>query len=190
MQFNIDNYKGKYAMYCKTKEEAKEFCKYLNSVGKTWRDGSPYVSNATCPCPAFYWFNEGTWSYTCGENYAGYTILKWSDVNRLSFIKADLKTGDVILLRNGTVGIINRELDISITRSGYGDLDNLRYDLTSIYNKECDVIAIRRPVKKEDCTFYAFKLHSGTLVYARKEVEEMTLAEVCKLLGKEIKIIP
>ena len=26
MKFNIDDYKGEYAMHCKTEEEAKDFC--------------------------------------------------------------------------------------------------------------------------------------------------------------------
>ena len=32
MKFNIDDYKGKYVMHCKTKEEVESFRKYLSSV--------------------------------------------------------------------------------------------------------------------------------------------------------------
>jgi hypothetical protein len=30
MNFNIDDYKGKYVMHCKTKEEARSFCDYFH----------------------------------------------------------------------------------------------------------------------------------------------------------------
>ena len=40
MKFNIDNYKGKYVMHCKTEEEAKIFCKYLHSIGRMWNNGN------------------------------------------------------------------------------------------------------------------------------------------------------
>jgi hypothetical protein len=33
MMFNIDDYKGKYVMHCKTEEEAEVFCRYLVSIG-------------------------------------------------------------------------------------------------------------------------------------------------------------
>ena len=62
-------------------------------------------------------------------------------------------------------------------------------DLTHVRDEEYDIVAVRRPRYKGDCMFKAFEFELGELVYERKEVEEMTLAEVCKLLGKEIKII-
>ena len=36
MRFNIEDYKGKYAMHCKTEEAAKDFCNYLDSLGRKW----------------------------------------------------------------------------------------------------------------------------------------------------------
>lgn len=44
MKFNINKYMGNYAMHCKTKEEAKIFCRYLDSVGRKWVDGTSYMS--------------------------------------------------------------------------------------------------------------------------------------------------
>ena len=43
MKFNIEDYKGKYAMHCKTEEEAKDFCKYLGSLSRKWCDGTKYT---------------------------------------------------------------------------------------------------------------------------------------------------
>jgi hypothetical protein len=62
--------------------------------------------------------------------------------------------------------------------------------LESMYGRnEFDIVAVRRPKYKRDCQFSAFDDDMGTLIYERQEVEEMTLEQVCKLLGKEIKII-
>ena len=105
------------------------------------------------------------------------------------FTKADLKTGDVVMRRDGSTEIVNCELEMFITKTGWNDFDNTREDLTNILKEEYDIIAVRRPRCKADCQFDAFELNWGKLVYERKEVEEMTLAEVCKLLGKEIKIV-
>ena len=106
-----------------------------------------------------------------------------------TFTKADLQTGDVILRRDGTTEIYNGELGMFITKDGWNDLDTERNDLTNCISSEFDIVAVRRPRNKFDCVFDAFVKERGELVYERKEVEELTLAEVCKLLGKEIKII-
>lgn len=83
MKFNINKYMGNYAMHCKTKEEAKIFCRYLDSVGRKWVDGTSYMSMTkwsvhgpdTC-----YDFCNGTY---CNKTYFltcyGYTILEFSD---------------------------------------------------------------------------------------------------------------
>jgi uncharacterized protein with von Willebrand factor type A (vWA) domain len=107
------------------------------------------------------------------------------------FTKDDLQTGDVILRRNGNVEIVNRELGMFICQSGFNDLDDTREDLTDKIDDIYDIIAVRRPQDKIECQFDAFTYKYGELVYdrARNTAEEMTLSEVCKLLGKNIKII-
>lgn len=191
-RFNINNYIGKYVMYCKTEEEAREFCNYLHNIGMRWCSGSPYIchTNYSRNHNNVYYFNDGTHG---SLNYAindGYTVLEFSDFDwSKEFTKADLKTGDVALQRDGTVQIVNRELGMFITEDWWNDMANFDSDLTHNMDEDFDIIAVRRPLEKGDCTFRAFKFESGTLVYERKEVEEMTLAEVCKLLGKNIKII-
>lgn len=190
MKFNINDYKGKYVMHCKTKSEAKNFCAYLDSVGRTWCSGGHYTD-----CNNYdhyrentvYYFNEGTYCDISEARERNYTILEWK--NFMIFTKADLQTGDVILRRDGTTEIYNGELGMFITKDGWNDLDHERNDLTDLISSEFDIIAVRRPHNKFDCVFDAFVKERGELVYERKEVEEMTLAEVCKLLGKEIKII-
>ena len=192
MKFNLDNYKGRYAMHCKTEEEAKGFCKYLHEHGRKWRSGSSYSDKicwTTCKHHTVYLFNEGTWETIDRCRKEDYTILEWSDFMN-SFTKADLKTGDVILRRNGDVEIVNRELKMFIRKEGWNSFDNECEDLTTRYpDNGWDIMAVRRPNEPSDCRFNAFEHKLGTLVYEREEVEEMTLAEVCKLLGKNIKII-
>ena len=64
MRFNIEDYKGKYVMHCKTEEEAEIFCEYLHSIERTWSSGVSYLSESywyiykelTC-----YNFNYGTY---------------------------------------------------------------------------------------------------------------------------------
>lgn len=103
------------------------------------------------------------------------------------FTKADLKAGDVVKFRNEITGIVNLELNI-LTSDGWVEL-NYKDDLTHTFYKNWDIVAVRRPRFKWDCRFNAFERSCGILVYERQEPEEMTLAEVCKLLGREIKIV-
>lgn len=108
------------------------------------------------------------------------------------FTKADLKSGDVVLRRDGSVEIVCLETGTLIRRDGFDILDELTDDLRSTfyYDDSDDVIAVRRPKQSHECQFCAFDEGLGELVYEREdEPEEMTLEEVCKALGKEIKII-
>ena len=143
-----------------------------------------FIGEKTC-----YSFNNDCYTDIDYYKKENYTILEWSDFMKETFTKADLKTGDVVLKRNGEVEIINRELGMLICKSGWNDLKDVREDLTSILDSRYDIIAVRRPKEKGDCNFEACEHKWGKLVYERKEVEEMTLEQVCKLLGKEIKII-
>lgn len=201
MKFNINDYDGNYAMHCKTEEEAKDFCRVLHEAGKVWNDilgrpnGSTYLEytrwkeykSDTC-----YNFNRDLYARIGYYEKQGYTILEWSDFMNAKFTKADLKTGDVIQQRNGEIGVVNRHLEmITCKGGGWIDLDRFRNDLTHVFGKNYDIILVRRPKEKADCNFDAIKQEWGTLVYDRDrdEPEEMTLAEVCKLLGREIKIV-
>ena len=82
MKFNIDNYKGKYVMHCKTEKEAKDFCQYLHSVGREWCDGTSYLDNTEYDVhrgDIAYNFNTNTycevdWYYE--RNYKKQTKIK------------------------------------------------------------------------------------------------------------------
>lgn len=106
-----------------------------------------------------------------------------------TFTKADLKNWDIIQYRNGNTAIVNIDLKSLISKEGYNSLNCIIEDLTCGQDHNFDIIAVRRPKIGANCQLDAFKYGRGTLVYEREEVEEMTLAEVCKLLGKNIKIV-
>jgi hypothetical protein len=189
MKFNIKDYKGKLAMHCKTAEEAKDFCHYMSGIDNDkWRYFlihtcyNVYKSNTT------YNVRLGLYGDLNDFSKKDYTILEWSDFMNKEFTKADLKTGDVVQRRNGKIGIVNCELGTIISKDGYSNLDNMRSNLTAP-DEQWDIVAVRRPQAKNHCQFSAFACEYGELVYERKEPEEMTLAEVCRLLGKEIKIV-
>lgn len=109
------------------------------------------------------------------------------------FTKADLKSGDVILRRRGDVEIVCLETGTFIRQTGgWNELSNINEDLTCKPYRDysmsgSDIVAVRRPVKPSDCRFSAFDEKVGELVYDRGK--EMTLEEVCKALGREIKIV-
>lgn len=197
MKFDIKNYHGNYVMHCKTKDEAKDFCNYLHKHGERWGSGSSYKEYTYWDIyrsKTAYYFNNGAYGHIDSAKRDGLKILEWSDFMYNEFTKADLRTGDVILRRNGKVEILNRELGVFICDcGGWNDFDKLKDDLTTMYiDNQYDIMEVRRPLEKCDCCFDAMKInghHRGVLVYERKEVEEMTLAEVCRLLGKEIKIV-
>ena len=197
MYFNIKAFAGDYAMHCKTKEEAIDFCMYLNRHERGW--GVSYVNTMWTIAKenTVYYFNDGIIGNIQIAKERNYTILEWSDYMNKDysiFTKEDLKTGDVLLRRDEVVGIYNGELDMLMLQKGWVDMCHTQLDLTSYKSSQADIIAIRRPICKADCVFEAFKKgdEKGVLVYQRKEVkevEEMTLKKVCELLGKEIKII-
>lgn len=188
MKFNIDNYEGKYVMHCKTEEEARNFIDYLKTTGWycSWSLSCIYGKNGC-------FFNNRNWGSIEYAKKEGYTILEWSDFMNGEFTKADLKTGDVVKFDNEELGIVITEHKvIACKNGGWINLNNIKEDLTnSFYVNKFNIIAVRRPYDQSACSFDAFRSNAprGTLVYERKEVEEMTLAEVCKLLGKEIKIV-
>ncbi len=194
-KFNLDDYKGKYVMYCKTEEEAKDFCRVLHEAGRKWDDGISYEVTTrfevftVCTC---YNFNAGSVGNYLFYDSHGYTILEWSDFMRKEFTKDDLKTGDVVLRRGGTVNIYVETATENrfVSLLGYfRSFDYIRQDLTGVTNSELDIIAVRRPNDISDMSFDAFEKKLGSLVYERDETVEMTLEEVCKALGKNVKIV-
>ena len=107
-----------------------------------------------------------------------------------TFTKADLRGGDMVKRRDGQVCVVFAEVGAIAYQDGYDILEAYRDDLTNKHGyKDLDIIAVHRPTKGVECRFDCFEHNYVNLVSEREEVEEMTLAEVCKLLGKNIKIV-
>ena len=78
MKFNIDDYKGKYVMHCKTEEEDRSFCDYLSRARN--RKGHSVCSHIDLfKSKTAYNFNEGLVGDVDFYSSAGYTVLEWSN---------------------------------------------------------------------------------------------------------------
>lgn len=128
---------------------------------------------------------------------------KLVDEKEKQFKKSDLKSGDIVELRNGDRYILIKNArhnqydtptDIFMSINKFGSIPLSWYSdslLNSNGDKSYDIMKISD-------SFYIpniFRTHpSGTLVvpdwaWEREETEEMTLEEVCKELGRDIKIV-
>lgn len=184
-------------VHCKTFEEALDFCRQSHEHGHDWCTGKTRKDNTcwekykqfTC-----YRMNSfGSLDYYKGE---GCKILEWSDyMNKGIFTKSDLQDGDFVLRRNGMVELVLASKGVLVGKhhgSYWNCIDGFNIDFTSFVHKNRDVIAVRRPTKENHFNFEIFKNEDGELLYDEErdsKVTEMTLEEVCKALGKNIKIV-
>lgn len=189
-KFNFEDYKGNYVMCCKTIEEAMDFCRVMHEAGKTWDSGESYLKTSNWGLyegGVCYNFNDGLWGTI--NTYTGKSkILYWSDFMDKEFTKDDLKNGDVVLRRDGDVGIHIEGLFVDKDGLDFGSIF-LNRDLSHTDAYDRDIMAVIRPVTIEDMSFDAFEKKLGRLVYEREETVEMTIEEVCKALGKNVKIV-
>lgn len=197
MVFNIDNYKGHFAMHCATAREAKEFCDYLHSLEKSWKSKESYCmvtnwsifKNETCYC-----FNDGIISSLTFCKRDGYAILEWSDFIT-KFTKSDLRDGMVVktaqdepfLVHKGRFVNYSGWLNISNYTDNLEDPTDARFTINKVYE-----------VKALSSFNHLFNPGFMDLVWEREDMSElmtkpkpieMTLEEICKELGREIKIV-
>ena len=193
MKFNINDYKGKYVMHCKTEEKAKDFCDYLHSIGKKWCDGLEYSERTNWfqhTAETCYNFNEGSYSRCQYYKENGYTILEWEDfMGKKEFTKADLKSGDIVIFRNHDAGVVFLEQNAIIFKgfTEYIELSDYDTKLCDNHSEEWDIVKVHRP--NSPYGLIHDQWYKALVVWEREEAVEMTLEEVCKALGKEIKII-
>lgn len=101
-EFNWEEFKdknNKFAVHCKTEEEAKDFCNQMYEHGMKgvgeWDYSSNtfwyYYRNNTC------YGNHGTYGTTYHFNEHSYTILEWSDYMKKEFTKTDC---DIVCMTN------------------------------------------------------------------------------------------
>ena len=108
------------------------------------------------------------------------------------FNKPDLKNGDIVTYRNGVKGIVFLEFDaiISDDFERYIPLESISYDLKDkwyVIGDGWDVVKVQRA--RDIHQFMKSRWDDAPIVWERQETVEMTLAEVCKALGKNVKIV-
>ena len=121
------------------------------------------------------------------------TNKMWEELLMKNFTKKNLKDGDFVVLRNGDIGVIVQNIEAIVLQDG-------SYLAVSKYNddlyiesewREFDIMKICRDVHCFNAAKAEFDRGSSSkyIVYEREVVEEMTLEQVCKALGKNIKIV-
>lgn len=192
MKFDFGKYKGqKVAMHCKTEQEAIDFCNYMHEHGKKWNNGEPYgliinynvYGSKTC-----YWFNAGKFGDKEWFIENDFEILEWSDYTD-KFTKSDLKNGDVLINREGSVEIAIPEVGTRITKDGCrNNISSLREDLTNNIDTCFDIMKVYRPKSPEQCSFNENLFKQGELIFDRSKTEfiEITLEEIAALKGVSV----
>ena len=104
-RFDIDDYLGNYVMHCSTEDEANVFLKYLNSVGRRWRNGASYLAFKVCKENIVYYFNNGTFgnydSVSCEYVILEFDAFDWSErqplqgSDLLQLLEAEGITGEI-----------------------------------------------------------------------------------------------
>lgn len=194
-KFNWDEFKNEYnkiAVYCKTKEEAVDFCKQMHEHGMKWCNGESYLKNTN------YMRNEGTCYYGSGEystrDFAekyNYKILEWSDYMQKKFTKSDLKDGMVVEYNDNCFG---KRLVIGgflTGEDGYVDLGDYNENLKSVVSD----LEIVRVYKIKCMGKISSIMHDCNLelIWERKKPKKMTVEEMKQkleeLTGEEIEVM-
>lgn len=111
------------------------------------------------------------------------------------FTLDDLKPGDFVKFEDGSVCcvlfVVDRETHKNVAieySTGNIRYANFSYDVSGVFVLGYGHITeIRRPTQLFDVGYSIFDDRKGCLLYAREE--EMTFDEVCKALGRKIKIV-
>lgn len=195
-KFNWNEFKNKYnkiAVYCKTEEEAKDFCKQMHKHRMKWCNGKSYLKNTN------YMRNEGTCYYGNGEystrDFAekyNYKILEWSDYMNKEFTKADLRDGMVVEQRDGSMYLV-----LAGTAVGKGERNSIvgyTDGLKWAGYKGGDIVKVYRITPGSlRCIEDVFIKGNLELIWERKEPKKMTVEEMKQkleeLTGEEIEVM-
>lgn len=195
-KFNWNEFKNKYnkiAVYCKTEEEAKDFCKQMHKHRMKWCNGKSYLKNTN------YMRNEGTCYYGNGEystrDFAekyNYKILEWSDYMNKEFTKADLRDGMVVEQRDGNMYLVLAGMAVRKGRCNH--IDGYTDDLKWEGYTGGDIVKVYRITPESlGCIEDVFIKSNLELIWERTETKKMTIEEMRKkleeLTGEEIEVV-
>ena len=195
-KFKWKEFKNKYnkiAVYCKTEEEAKDFCKQMHKHRMKWCNGKSYLKNTN------YMRNEGMCYYGNGEystrDFAekyNYKILEWSDYMDKEFTKADLEDGMVVEQRDGNMYLVLAGMAVRKGRcNNIGCYDD---DLKWEGYTGGDIVEVYRITPESlGCIEDVFIKSNLELIWERTESKKMTVEEMRKkleeLTGEEIEVV-
>lgn len=187
MKFNFGDYKGNYAMHCKTEEEARDFCRVMHEDGRKWNSGRSYLEtnlwnnrgSALC-----YKFNSNLWDFVGSCRGDGYIILEWSDFMQKEFTKADLKDGMVGIDRDGSKyvylnGVFMEDGGRHFLCENHDIMDDLT--VRGFLSENLDIVRVCKSKGKTLSEYF----YGGNLetIWERPEPIETTIAEIEAKLG-------
>lgn len=156
------------------KEFGKDYFESINCIPRFIEDMKHLCGKtATIDEICNYYIKLKDWSGDSDGPYWFFSMdmIELVDTSKLS--KSDLQEGDIVTDREGNKSIF---LDDEL----YGttiDLDGLTDELKDDKDySEYDIVKVERPIKYET-------------VFERKEVREMTVEEISKALGFEVKVV-
>lgn len=193
-KFNWDEFKEvKFAVHCKTEEEAKDFCRQMYKHGMVWGSGNSYLScthyekykDKTC------YDGQGVYqSYYHFKKYR-YEILEWSDYMDKEFTKADLRDGMVVEQRDGDMYLVLAGM--VVRKRGYNRIGDYDDDLKCAgYTGGDNVKVYRITPGSLGCIEDVFIKGNLELIWERKEPKKMTVEEMRQkleeLTGEKIEV--
>lgn len=113
----------------------------------------------------------------CGNDEINLELIEGEN----EMTKDDLENGDIIFLRNGNELIVYNDNELcdleSDCFSPLNNLEDLEEDLIYEDDEDYDVVEVKRPSGYD------------TMFERKEEVKEMTVSEISKKLGYEVKIV-
>ena len=181
MYFDFEYYKDKkVVIHCKSKTQAKKWCRLMHKNGFKWSTQSLYYLKV------FYHDYKENTCYTLNGSFGpiwhfknnGYTIIEFEDIiagkydrRKKMFTKKDLRNGDYVQHRNGEnyVYIERDGKGYLVNDKGFNSIDSFKDNLT--LNRYCSDWDIMKVIRTSPCGInHAFKsYHEKDIVYKRSE---------------------
>ena len=103
------------------------------------------------------------------------------------FTKADLKEFDIVEFRNGDKAWVTEDIALGMLTVGGLHIESWLDDLMDRSAHEYDIMKVYRPT--DSIPTDKSKWKDLPLIYERTEVKEMTVEEISKALGYEVKVV-
>lgn len=103
------------------------------------------------------------------------------------FTKDDLKEFDIVEFRNGDKAWVTEDIALRMLTVGGLHIESWLDDLMDRSAHEYDIVRVYRPI--DSLPLDKSKWKDLPVVYERTEVKEMTVEEISKALGYEVKVV-